>query len=366
MLTLFSNNDRNISQGLSIAPDWPYIRAGINKELEKVITYLKGSSLATKSNHFLVRLLQNIAVPVGIDTERYYANVDAIALNLSMALGMTSSINRGRFFENIFYGDKSREILIAVDTEFDFQKVHDDWENVSAVEVLRHDLSDMALNPPDGKNNWSKDGLAVISVNITMLAVQYRAFLLQEKYYYDLTGESPRSVTQFLARYVIPNMLYSHLDQVLVNRFSNLLNNKPMSFPLHKLPFYITPFEQRLDKAQKTYMQYLLDRNRDMTAMMQQLPLISKLSLKEFSLLPELAPTMQVNWALLVSRLPILDLLVDLGQKHMLRKSRSDLNEIKRTIRLYRNMYLLENMLPKDLLIDANNTMERLQFMAET
>lgn len=365
MLTLF-NNRPTASQGIYIAPDWPYVKTGINKEIKKVIDYMQSSAAATKSNHFLVRLLQSISVPMGIDTERYYANVDVMALNLSMALGMTSSIYKGKFFQNVFYGDNSREILIATDTSFDFQSVHDNWENVKAVEVIQHNLSDLSLNLPDGKNNWNTDVFAVTIINIPMLAVQYRAFRLQEKYYYDLTGESPRSVMQFLARYVIPNMLVSHMDQVIVNRLNNLLTNKAMSFPIHKLPFYITPYEQKLNKVHNEYIKILADRNRTINGMLEQIPMLSKDNLRHVSILPTIAPTMQVNWALMISRLNILKLLLDLSDKHRLSKSAGDIRELKRIVRNYRNNNLLESMLPNDLLIDANNIIERLEFMAET
>ena len=69
--------------------------------------------MAVESSHFLVRLLQSITVPQSQNIERYYDNVDAISLNVSMALKMTSAISKGEMFDGVFYGKGNPEILIA-------------------------------------------------------------------------------------------------------------------------------------------------------------------------------------------------------------------------------------------------------------
>jgi hypothetical protein len=210
----------NIEHGILRLPEWAYVRTELRRNLDRVIAYYRKHPTAVHSAHFLVRLLQSITVPKSLNLERYYYNVDAGALNLSMALKMTSSIYRGQLFDGVFYSD-CKEILIAHSEPFDFHQAHRNWETLCPIEVLRHPLSDLGLGLPDGDKIGSDYGIAVISINIPMLAVQYRAFRINEEY---LTGnsDSQRSVMQFIRMYVIPNMLPSHLDHCLFNRIYNL------------------------------------------------------------------------------------------------------------------------------------------------
>ena len=102
------------AQGIMGLPaDWLYIKHGLLRNLSMVIKFYRRNPMAVKSDHFLIRLLQSINVPHSQNIERYYNNVDAVSLNVSMMLKMTSSIFKGQLFNGIFYGPGNDEILIA-------------------------------------------------------------------------------------------------------------------------------------------------------------------------------------------------------------------------------------------------------------
>ena len=77
------------AQGIMGLPaDWLYIKHGLLRNLSMVIKFYRRNPMAVKSDHFLIRLLQSINVPHSQNIERYYNNVDAVSLNVSMMLKM--------------------------------------------------------------------------------------------------------------------------------------------------------------------------------------------------------------------------------------------------------------------------------------
>jgi hypothetical protein len=360
MLGLF-NNTNPTKQAIIKPPDWPYVKAGLIRNVGTVISYHRKYPTAVKSNHFLVRLLQSISVPQSLNLERYHANVDAMAMTFSMAFRMTSSIYKGQIFNNVFYGPDSREIIIAVNNLFDFQKAHENWENIRAVEVFRHDMSDLSLAIPDGKDNWSESGVAVIVINIPMLAVQYRAFRQMETYYSAITGASERSVMQFIRQYVLPNMLHSHLDNAIFNRINNLLIGAPLGVGKAKHPYYLTPYEEKLNRVHHTLINHFEDTNKDFNTIMDTIPLVNKPALRELARIVDTAPTMQITWALAMMRLPILKTLIGFARKNALRKNQTEMNQVKRFVRNLRNNHTLEAMLPIDLYLEMDDELNELE-----
>ena len=252
----FFQTQNTALQGIVQFPQWQYVRDGLRRNLGTTLAYHRRNPTAVKSSHFLVRLLQSITVPKSQNLQRYYDNVDSIALNVSMALKMTSSLYRGHVFNGVFYDQDSTEILIAHNEAFDYELANRDWPNLCPVKVLRHPRSDLGLGLLDGQPRGVESGLAVVAINITMLAIQYRAFRLQEQ---ALAGEdeSQRSVMQFVRMYVLPNMLLSHLDLALFNRADALARGRPLGASVGRASFQTLDYGNRVDTVYKDALETL-------------------------------------------------------------------------------------------------------------
>jgi hypothetical protein len=344
----------NLLPGVNVptmyAANWHYARDGLRHNLKKVVEFYKSHSMAVESDHFLIRLLQSIAVAKNIELHRYYDVVDSLSLNLGMALKMTSSISKGHVFRGVFYAGCT-EVLIAENADFDAEAVNRDWRNVQAVKVLRHPRSDLMLNLPDGKKTGTETGIVVISINIPMLAVQYRAFRLREDEYTRETGEPGRTIQQFIHMYVLPNMLYSHLDYVVFNRIYNLERGAVMGEGKHH-PFYITDFSSKLNAVHETILANLQAVGQDFTGILRSIPAVTKESLNDVMAFPDVAPTMQVIWALALSRFPAVNLMVDLAkggnQGGANIRNQQQLNLLMQAIRQYRTGSYFSNVLSAD------------------
>lgn len=350
MQTLF-NLLPSAGQGVTRFPDWLYVREGLRRNLATVLRFARTHSIAVPSNHFLVTLLQSITVPQSHNLERYYDLVDGMALNLSMALKMTSSIYKGKVFYGTFYGPGNDEILIAHTEGFDYEEVDRTWWKHEPVKVLRHPMSDLHLGIPDGKSHNFEYGLSVITINIPMLAVMYRAFRRNEGAISD--GDSERSLMHFVRMFVLPNMLASHLDIALFNRFDRLRFGAPLGESHFKHTFAMPDYSDRVDASYGKVVKHLEESRKNFTGLLKSIPAVTAEDMLEVMAVPDMPPTYQVMWALMVSRLPALQYLVQMGQRGGAATNQQQLNIIASFVRAYRSASTLNSVLPMDIRYDV-------------
>ena len=335
-----------ITTGAVNVPGWKYVRDGLRQNLGTVISYYRKNPTAVKSDHFLVRLMQSVTIPVTHNLERYFANVDAMSLNLSMALKMTSSISKGSLFNGVFYGKDTKEILIAHTDYFDIFEANRNWQNVCPVRVLSHPMTDTGLNIPDGRTTSIEGGIAVIAININMLMVMYRAFRANEWLERGQFGESERSYMQFVRMYVLPNMLFSHLDVVLFNRIAQTARGAPLGMSKAKHSFQIIDYDDKIDTVNEKILKDLMQNFRDFTTIMRTIPMVTRPNMEDLMHLPRMAPTRQVNWALSICRLSAISFLFRVSKGGPNARNRMEVNDITKTLLAYQSDKLMETMLP--------------------
>lgn len=323
---------------------WPYVRDGLRRNLETILRYHRRNPQAVQGSHFLVRLLHSIAIPHSLNLERYFENVDAGTFNTASALKMTSPVSRGMVFNGIFYGPGCHEVLIAHNNYFDLYDAHNNWRNQQPVQVVRHPRSDLMMNLPDGKDTGSETGLAVIMVNIPLLAVMYRAFCQYEAATANESAEL--SVYHFVRMYVLPNMLPSHLDVALFNRLDNLQKGAPLGESKRPHSFALPDYSKKVTDVHKEILTYIHKKRQDFLATLKTIPAAFKSNMAEVMELPDVVPTRQVAWALMLARLNVLAFLFNAGRERINTLNQSELNAIRRTIVSYHADRLLEAMLP--------------------
>lgn len=362
MHTLF-NIDLNIHAGIIKDPSWVYIRDMSLKSLNTFTRYYKDNTTSVKSNHLIVKLLQNIAVSQTLDLDKYYNSVDSMSDNLAMAMGFTSSISKGRIFNNVFYGKNSDEIIISIDTPVNPTLVDKYWTDVSAVRVIKHDRTNLALNPLRGEDNYANE-LAVITINIPMLAVQYRAFRNHEHNSINEYYDNERSVMQFVAMYVLPNMLVSHLDHAILNRFSNKVLNLSSDAFSNSTPFYQTDLTSKIDKVQVDLINKLINGKIRFDTALKSILTISKDSAFDLLKLPDVAPTRQVLWALVISRLKMLKTLLVIDKLNGSNENQSSKNTLLLQARFYQSDKSMSYNLPSDIFRDVKILLDEIVMLA--
>jgi hypothetical protein len=355
MRTLF--NLKPPSQyGVLRSVHWPYVRDGLRRNLEVILRYHRRNPQAVQGSHFLVRLLGAITIPHALNLDRYFENVDAGTFNTASALKLTSPVSKGAVFKGIFYGPGCHEVLIGHNDFFDIYDADRNWMNLQPVTVLRHPRSDLMMNLPDGKATGSEIGLAVIAINIPMLAIMYRAFCRYEEQ--AVPQGSRLSVYHFLRMYVLPNMLATHLDVALFNRIDNLQKGAPLGESKQPHSFALPDYSKKVTEVHLEILTYLKKKRQDFLGVLYTIPAAVKPNMAQVMEMPDVAPTMQITWALVLARLNTVAFLFKTAEERLHSLNQTEVSAVRRAIVSYRSDSVFSTVLPIEDYIEASLTLD--------
>jgi hypothetical protein len=352
-MQLFFNTPSVANYGILRYAGWNYVRDGLLRNLETTKNYYYSRIYSVKTNHFLARLIDNINVSHNFELERYYDIVDGKSASIASAMRMSTSYQKSSLFNGVFYGPGCPEIIITDFESFNPFEVYKNWKTVSAVKVIAHPRSDYDLMLPNGKETSSEKGLAVISINIAMLAVQFRAFAADQMQLDRQDGTGLQSTAHFIHRFVLPNMLPSHLDYCVLNRLNNIFNGAPLPQSPRRQPFALADLTGASDRVHQQLISDFRGKSMEYKSLLKTIPAVSQLNMESVLTIPDNPPTRQIVWAEVLSRLPALKLMIDLGGQDSIKRNVSVLNYFAREFVLYSQDRSLQSVLPRDIYKDA-------------
>lgn len=352
------NIENTVQQAIHAPVGWRLIKDGLTLNLDKALDYYHRASQAVGSSHLLVRLITALGVPYSQDINRYYANIRESCLSTTKILGLTSTINKGSLFRGVFYGPGSREAIIAHEESFDPDWANQNWRDLQPIQVIRHARTDLGLIPPNGKNVGIEDGVAVILINVPMLAIQYRAFRINEARNEAVLGVQPRALPVFLQMYPLANMLRSHIDIAIFNRYRAFFYGSPIGVCQKDVPFFVSDYERRLNSYIETNLKQMASDQLSFIEVMRNIRLLSSEDIYERTMLPDVAPTRQIVWALTLGCMDLLEFLFRFSESNHSSRNTAEITRVWKRYREYRNDGIIRSMLPPDLQLDFDFTVE--------
>lgn len=224
----------------------------IDRRLQKAINWYRHNYYYVGGYHILYRIIEGFAMPKNIPdayVSSYINNNDKAFIHAN-ALGLTSHRSMGKIHYGNFYGPNTSEVIIQVDEYWDWEWVKENWKDLAPVTVLRHDQTHISYNLMTNKNYVDRDGLAIIQIDINLLHMQYAAWLRHHREIKMVNPDhSLPNIGYFLGMYVLPNMLPSHINQVIINK-NILLTDEEMSKTIDYVgtSFYINTNSSGLEK----------------------------------------------------------------------------------------------------------------------
>lgn len=359
-MQLFFNTPSVENYGILRYANWNYIRSGLLRNLEITKSYYHSRIYAVKTNHFLARLIDNINVSHNYELERYYSIVDDKSNALASAMRMSTAYQKSNLFNGIFYGQGCPEIIVTDCASFDIFDTFKNWREVSAVKVVTHPVSNLNLLLPNGKDVNSEKGLAVISINIPMLAIQFKAFCADQLYMDQQDGTGLQSTAHFIHRFVLPNMLASHLDYALFNRITNLLNGAPLPVSLRRHPFMLNDYTTMSDMMQSEIIDGMSGKSLDYKAILRTIPAVSSPNMQTALTMADNPPTRQLVWVDVLSRIDALKMMIQLGGPESISRNITTLNAFVIDFKLYYRDRSLQNVIPRNMYIDVMYDIEKI------
>jgi hypothetical protein len=326
--------------------------------VDKLTIYLQSSAPPASATHPLLRLIYSFVTSTNLSAERYSQEISDSALRFASAQGFTTSVSFGRTFKGVFYGPGITEIIVGYDEWFDLDASVKNWRSVQAVKPFLHPKSDLGLQVLNGKPHSQETGLAVIGVNIPLLAIQYWAFL------HDKTSLSSQlGVQGFLSRYVIPNMLQSHVELAFLNRIFKryyIIDSEQDTELLIKHRIALPEYKYYLDKVIDTVIVNLSRVNYMFEHQLQNIPAFYHDNMLSALIMPDIMQTQQVDWALIVSRLRYLSFLTDLTSNKSVYSNRMHGVQLKRKLALYFGLETMSQKLPASLYFEQESYLDNI------
>lgn len=326
---------------------WSYTKDGLLKNVEKIETYYQSYPTAVNGSHLLARLILSLNISRNLSFDRYIANCFAASMAVSQALKLTSPLSKGQLFDGVFYGTGTKEIIIAHNTLFPLYEAKVNWKTLQPVTVLLHNQTNTSLLVPDGKVSAIDKGLAIVAVNIPMLMAMWYCFN-QEQDLVEASGGTRRTLYQFISSYALAGMLRSQLDHTVFNRLYNNVTGTPNTESIRKHSFFLSDYNPALDAIANQQVTYLKDMDRRFGSVLQATHLPVCGDLWELSKLPSIPSTLQVYWALTLSRLKMLSFLC-LVQKDYKRINQRELSTIRTLMRMHETRKVIKNHLGMEL-----------------
>lgn len=327
MIELFRTS-APMTGGIRMPPTWGYIQRNLKTNIDKVKSFYQTNPIMLRNEHFLTRLISGFPVSLANTLSVYYKEVDRVALDHARQLDMTSAISYGKVRTGGFFGFNNPEILIACDTGFDPELLAIDWKNAQAVTVLSHGSDDFMSALPTPSYYWSRpQEVSTILVNVPMLMVQFHCFHNENKR--RPPGEQ-WSVSQFVAAYVLPNMLASIQERALFNRLKMLSGYVPLApsgLVKQPHPFALMNFNKAVDSALIMVIENIQVSSLNFDTILKSIPSFNKKHMYEAALMPDIVPMRQIDWALTVTRLADMDWLFYMAGDELLQKNQKTISK---------------------------------------
>jgi hypothetical protein len=349
MYQLLQESPLQFGGGLTF-PEYRRVRDGLQLSVTRIKEYRRKNPRYLPGGHLLLRLLQSIPASTKLDARTYNDKIADNALLFTQSFKLTSALSKGQVWRpGPFLGQRSTEVIIANTDSWDVEAGVANWEELAPIRYLYHPMSSLKLPVPDAQFATSEAGLTVVTINVPMLASQYRAWRLAYQEYDD----SPPTVGRFLQAYPLPNMLDSQVDIAIFNRLvGRFFDTTPVAEPFRH-PFFLTDWSTEVDAVLDKFLAQAGPRRWDFDTLVSHIPTVCAENLHHVLKLPDLAFNTQLQWAVMLARLSLITFLVQFNRNTDNERNQRYLNYIKRWLRYMEGNTTLRSALPADLYEDV-------------
>ena len=303
-----------------------YVRQRVDENYQKYLHERNHRPGRVDSSHLLFKILLSLNTPFEGDMMQYMDRVDAAARQIVPTIGMTSSFSKGRLYtEGLFY-DRCPEIILYVrDRNITMMDLWNDWRGLEPVKVINHPVSSLLLFEPAVMNSAQieKPDLAVISIDIPLMAAQYKMFR---------TAFPDRNREAYVTEVLLPSMLKSHLNVALFNKVMVQFGVRSRCDVKTNLPFAQNAADDAGNDVVNEVVQKLLSKRMTANQVLATIPSLYGNHYLESVTVPSMPPTHQVLWALISHKVDPAALVLEVGKRMGYDQMLREVTNIKRTV----------------------------------
>lgn len=346
MFISFLSEREHHSQSITI-PQIYQVRRLYAVNAAKLTEYHRTKRFYLDERNIIKRLLKTLDVSGDRNLQSYVDSARESVGHLSRLFGLSSSTNTGRATtDSNFLNKKVSEIIILHGEHFDVETASQNWKELEPVKFLDHPHTDLSYGLPAGQYLSNESGAAIISINLPMLAMQYRLWAQQELLHTD-----PLKISTFVTGYPLNNAMRSHMDIAIFNRLMNYMNDSSnLNKPKNKATSIAMPdLTPSVDAILAAYANAIRRKRMAFHEILHTIPTLTTDNFSYRAKLPEMPITDQAAWAVYGSTIKKLCFLFRLNVELDLALNRDVYNEVKWITRKLNNDRVLQLGYPAEL-----------------
>ena len=330
-------------------------RRQLSVSLEQQRLYWQRHNFTVPSDHLLVRLLRSLPISYTLDVKSYYQTACDIAYDVTRPLGITSVDSAGRASSKSWlFGDRFAEFPVCMfeDQSERAQGLSVVWKDLEALKFLRHPRTDLGLQLPDGTAPGDESGLVIYQIDLPILALQYRQFLLEQAAKPKGTRET---VMQFVSKYVLANSIRSLVDIAFFNRLSALLSQEQVGVSQWRYASAIPNSYKWVDEYLGEIVSHLRGNSYTFSDLLYGIHSVSGESLYSLCSYPETVRVRQLSWLTYLAQLPFVNFLTKATLETDRRPNQSEVNSILKDLRYASSDNLWLSKTPTNVQVTVRN-----------
>lgn len=349
MFSLF-NPPFNRDRTPIVLPMFDYLIKQTQHEVTKVVDFYQQNIYHARTTDRLVKLLIELQSFMDLSPENLVNTVRNNTARLCNAYNIVSPINNAKITnQGEMYNRNNPELFIFVEYPFGVKKCVDNYKALKPVRVVSHDFTDFGYGLANGAYQSQETGIAIFTIDIALLALQYQQWFQKERYIKERNYHLP--TTHFVVKYIWTGLLSTHMDNVIFNRLLNRLKKQPSAPSRTPHSFYTVDYGDRFDATLDQLIARYQNQPSDWLQRMNSIPSLEYGSYFKAVSYPDTAPTRQIKWAMVLSKLKMVEfLLLTDGYDQNTALNLTDREAIARELRILRNDRSLELFVPQTVL----------------
>lgn len=348
MIELFHTRPMATPAQLSV-PQWDYVLRQNALKFQGLEAYYRRAPRPVNNNHILARLIGALPLTQNLSDERYLANVQNLSPSHARMLGLVNEISFGQIFKGGLMSAGAPEIIIATEDSINLNELRNDWAQAVPLKAVWHNRMDSRYELPNGTNYaYNNQVVNIWQLDVPLLMMQHRLWWQDQQA--RPAGER-HTTEQFIGGYVLPNALRSIADIAFFNRlrfdsgfydhrFDGYARNTPH-------PVFFPGAEETLTSASKQVISNLKVSKLSFDTILKSLPSFSHDDLYESLMLPDMAPTRQIDWVFMLARVPVYLWLCQMAGAEVKAKNQPSINQVVRAFRRNDTLDLFRQLLPQ-------------------
>lgn len=185
----------------------------IKTYMDNVISYFHNSNINASNNNIIVKIINEIGIDYNWNIYTILQYVSNSITGIRSTLKISDEYNMFAIEHGIMFNTTE---MLYLNNRTNITNIRNidlsNWRDYSPVRVKNHEFIDMYLNHPLLINGMGS--IAIYDIDIIGLIIMYKYYCLDRK-----SAGLNIDTHQFVARYVLTNMIPSMCDIVLLNRY---------------------------------------------------------------------------------------------------------------------------------------------------